>query len=93
MEKGLNHTRSVDEIEEGSASIEVEGRSRTPFPKGLLPVGVGKRDRLAVTHEREEGKSVLALRVGAQAREKAMDRSAKQVSRRSGKDRGGDIQL
>jgi Protein of unknown function (DUF3006) len=93
MAKLSNHTWIVDVIEDGSASIEVDGRSVTPIPEWLLPVGVKEGDVLAVTHEREEGKSVLAIRVDAEAKKKAMDRSAKQVSRKSKGDRGGDIQL
>ena len=93
MAKPSSHTWIVDVIEDGSASIEVDGRSVTPVPQWMLPTGVKEGDVLAVTHEREEGRSVLAIRVDAEAKKKAMDRSANQVSRKSKKDRGGDIQL
>ena len=93
MTKASSHTWIVDVIEDGSASIEVDGRSVTPIPQWMLPVGTKEGDVLAVTHEREEGKSVLAIRVDAEAKKKAMDRSASQVSRKSKKDRGGDVQL
>jgi len=59
----------------------------------MLPLGVREGDVLAVTHEREQGKSMLAIRVDPEAKKKAMDRSAEQVSRKSKGDRGGDIQL
>jgi hypothetical protein len=48
---------------------------------------------LSVTHEREEGESVLAIRLDPEAKKKAMDRSARQVSRRAKGDPGGDVQL
>ena len=93
MGKTSSHTWVIDVIEDGSASIEVDGRSVTPIPQWMLPVGVKEGDVLAVTHEREEGKSILAIRVDAEAKKKAIDRSVRQVSRKSRKDRGGDIQL
>ena len=93
MPKPSNHTWIVDVIEDGSVSIEVDGRSVTPIPQWMLPVGVKEGDVLAVTHEREEGRSVLSIRVDAEAKKKAMERSAQQVSQKSKRDRGGDIQL
>lgn len=93
MSKPSSHTWIIDVIEDGSASIEVDGRSVTPIPQWMLPSGAKEGDVLAVTHEREEGKSVLAIRVDPEAKNKAMDRSVKQVSRKTKGDRGGDIQL
>ena len=93
MAKPSSHMWIVDVIEDGSASIEVDGRSVTPIPEWMLPVGVKEGDVLAVTHEREEGRSVLQISVDAEAKRKAMERSAKQVSRKSKRDTGGDIQL
>lgn len=93
MAKPSSHTWIVDVIEDGSASIEVDGRTVTPIPEWMLPVGVREGDVLAVTHEREQGKSILSIRVDAEAKKKAMDRSVNQVSRKSKGDRGGDIQL
>jgi hypothetical protein len=48
---------------------------------------------MSVTHDRGEGKSVLLIEKDPAAKKKAMDRSVKQVSRKSKNDRGGDIQL
>ncbi|HJP85306.1 MAG TPA: DUF3006 domain-containing protein [Gemmatimonadaceae bacterium] len=93
MAKPSSHTWIVDVIEDGSASIEVDGRSVTPIPEWMLPVGAKEGDVFAVTHEREQGKSVLAIRPDAEAKKKAMDRSVRQVARRSKRDRGGDVQL
>src|SRR5256714_6380952 len=93
MTKASSHTWIIDVIEDGSASIEVDGRSVTPIPQWMLPIGVREGDVLTVTHEREEGKSVLEIRVDPEAKKKAMDRSVRQVSRKAKKDRGGDIQL
>jgi hypothetical protein len=93
MTKHSKHTWIVDVIEDGSASIEVDGRSVTPIPEWLLPQGVKEGDVLSVTHDRGEGKSALLIETDPSGKKKALDRSAKQVSRKSRRDRGGDIQL
>ena len=93
MSKRSNHVWIVDVIEEGSASIEVDGRTVTPIPQWMLPEGAKEGDVLSVTHERKEGRSALVIENDPQAKKKALDRSAKQVSRTSKNDRGGDIQL
>jgi len=93
MSKHSEHTWVVDVIEEGSASIEVDGRSVTPIPAWLLPEGVKEGDVLSVTHDRGEGKSALLIETDQGAKRKALDKSAKQVSKKSRNDRGGDIQL
>ncbi|MFL5504189.1 MAG: DUF3006 domain-containing protein [Gemmatimonadaceae bacterium] len=93
MSKHSNHTWIVDVIEEGSASIEVDGRTVTPIPVWMLPEGVKEGDVLAVTHDRGRGKSVLAIETDPDAKREALKRSAKQVSRKSKGDRGGDVRL
>jgi hypothetical protein len=94
MNKHSTHTWIVDVIEDGSASIEVDGRSVTPIPEWLLPQGVKEGDVLSVSHDRGEGKSMLVIENDPEARKKALDKSVKQVSRKPRrKDRGGDIQL
>ncbi len=93
MGKHSKHTWIVDVIEDGSASIEVDGRTITPIPQWMLPEGVKEGDVLSVTHDRREGKSTLLIETDPEAKRKALDRSEKQVSRKSKNDRGGDIQL
>jgi DUF3006 family protein len=93
MGKRSKHTWVVDVIEDGSASIEVDGRTVTPIPQWMLPEGVREGDVLSVTHERKEGKSALVIENDPEAKRKALDRSEKQISRRSKNDHGGDIQL
>jgi hypothetical protein len=93
MSKRSRHTWIVDVIEDGSASIEVDGRTVTPIPEWMLPEGVREGDVLSVSHERREGKSTLIIENDPEAKKKALDRSEKQVSRKSKHDRGGDIQL
>ena len=93
MTKHSKHTWVVDVIEDGSASIEVDGRSVTPIPAWLLPEGVREGDVLSVTHDRGEGKSALVIETDPEAKKKALDRSAKQVSRKSTNDPGGHVQL
>jgi hypothetical protein len=93
VNKHSKHTWVVDVIEDGSASIEVDGRSVTPIPQWLLPDGVREGDVLSVTHDREEGKSALLIELDPGAKQKALDKSRKQVTRRSKNDRSGDITL
>jgi hypothetical protein len=91
--KKSKHTWVVDVIEDGSASIEVDGRAVTPIPAWLLPERVKEGDVLAVTHDRGEGRSELVIENDLEAKKKALDNSAKQAAKKSARDRGGDIQL
>lgn len=93
MSKHSRHTWIVDVIEDGAASIEVDGRTVTPIPAWLLPEGVKEGDVLSVTHDKELGKSALLIEADPEAKKKALAKSAKQVARKSKNDRGGDIQL
>jgi hypothetical protein len=93
MNKHSRHTWIVDVIEDGSASIEVDGRTVTPIPQWLLPEGVKEGDVLSVSHDRSEGTSALVIQTDPEAKRKALDRSEKQVSRKSKSDKGGDIRL
>jgi hypothetical protein len=93
MSKHSKHTWVVDVMEDGSASIEIDGRTVTPIPVWLLPDGVKEGDVLAVTHDRGQGRSALLIETDPEAKKKALDKSARQVSRKSKADRGGDIQL
>jgi hypothetical protein len=93
MSKRSKHIWVVDVIEDGSASIEVDGRTVTPIPQWMLPEGVREGDVLSITHDRREGKSKLLIETDPDAKKKALDRSKKQVSSKSKNDRGGDIQL
>jgi len=71
MSKHSRHTWIVDVIEDGSASIEVDGRTVTPIPKWLLPQGVKEGDVLSVTHDRREGKSALLIETDPEGKKKA----------------------
>jgi len=93
MSKTSKHTWVVDVIEDGAASIEVDGRTVTPIPQWLLPEGAREGDVLSVTHERKEGKSTLVIETDPEAKKKMLDRSETQMSRKSKNDRGGDIKL
>jgi hypothetical protein len=93
MNKHSRHKWIVDVIEDGSASIEVDGRAVTPIPQWILPEGVNEGDVLSVTHDRGEGKSALLIETDPEAKRKALNRSEKQVARKSKNDRGGDVSL
>jgi hypothetical protein len=68
MSKHSKHTWIVDVIEDGSASIKVDGRTVTPIPEWMLPEGVKEGDVLSVTHDRGEGKSALIIETDPVAR-------------------------
>jgi hypothetical protein len=75
MSKRSKHVWVVEVIEDGSASIEVDGRTVTPIPQWMLPEGVREGDVLSVKHDRREGKSELLIETDPDAKKKALDRS------------------
>jgi hypothetical protein len=77
MRKHSKHVWVVKVIEDGSASIEVDGRTVTPIPQWMLPEGVREGDVVSVTHDRREGKSELLIETDPDAKRKALDRSKK----------------
>jgi hypothetical protein len=93
MNRKSKHTWVVDVVEDGSASIEIDGRVVTPMPAWMLPEGAREGDVLSVTHTRKEGKSSLVIEVDSEAKEKALARSAKQVGRKGKSDSRGNIKL
>jgi len=70
MSKTSNHVWIVDVIEDGAASIEVDGRTVTPIPQWILPESAKEGDILSVKHERKEGKSMLLIETDRDARRK-----------------------
>lgn len=93
MTNRSKHIWVVDVIEDGSASIEIDGRMVTPVPAWMLPEGVREGDVLSVTHTRKDAKSTLVIEIDAKGKEKALARSAKQVRGTAKNDRGGNIKL
>jgi hypothetical protein len=75
MSKRSKHMWVVNVIEDGSASIEVDGRTVTPIPQWMLPEGVREGDVLSITHDRREGKSELLIETDPDAKRKALDRA------------------
>ena len=67
------HVWVIDVIEDGSASIQVDGKSVTPLPAWILPEGAKEGDVLSVTHDRREGKSSLTIQSDAGAKRKLRD--------------------
>jgi hypothetical protein len=61
MSKTSKHIWIVDVIEDGAASIEVDGRTVTPIPQWILPESAKEGDVFSVTHEKKEGKSTLLI--------------------------------
>ncbi len=92
-----HHRWIVDVIEEGSAAVEVDGRQVTPLPRWLLPVGARQGDVLAVTHRREDTRSVLTVEIDRAATKSAYGASAEQAAEgkaaSTARDPGGDIAL
>jgi hypothetical protein len=67
------HVWVINVIEDGSASIEVDGRSITPVPAWMLPESSKEGDVLSVTHDRREGRSSLTIETDAEAKKKLRD--------------------
>lgn len=86
MNRKSKHTWVVDVVEDGSASVEIDGRVVTPLPAWMLPEGAREGDVLSVTHTRKEGKSSLVIEIDSDAKEKALARSARQVGRKGKND-------
>jgi len=93
MNRKSKHTWVVDVVEDGSASVEIDGRVVTPMPAWMLPEGAREGDVLSVTHTRKDSKSSLVIEIDAEAKEKALARSKKQVGRKGKNDLGGNIKL
>jgi hypothetical protein len=87
------HVWVVEVIEEGSASIEVDGRQITPIPAWVLPVDTREGDVFSVTHEREHGRSVIEINLDPEQKRRFLQRSAEQVATRDPLDRGGDVSV
>ena len=93
MANRSKHKWVVDVIEDGSASIEIDGRMVTPVPAWMLPEAAREGDVLSVSHTRKEDRSSLVIEIDAEAKKKALARSARQVSRKGKNDPGGNIRL
>ena len=61
MNKRSKHTWVVNVVEDGSASVEIDGRVVTPLPAWMLPDSAREGDVLSVTHTRKEEKSSLVI--------------------------------
>lgn len=89
----------VDAIEEGMASIEVDGGRMITVPLATLPPGVRQGHLLAVTRvDSEDGKrSTLTIEIDEAGTRDALSASRAQVDairRQSAKrDPGGDVEL
>lgn len=61
MNKRTEHTWVVEVVEDGSASVEIDGRMVTPVPLWMLPDGAREGDTLSVTHTKKDGTSSLVI--------------------------------
>jgi hypothetical protein len=68
MSKRSKHTWVVNVIEDGSASIEIDGRMVTPVPAWMLPEGAREGDVLSVSHNRKEDRSALVIEIDPDAK-------------------------
>jgi Protein of unknown function (DUF3006) len=68
MPKRSKHTWVIEVIEDGSASIQIDGRMVTPVPAWMLPEGAREGDVLSVTHTRKEDRSALVIEIDSEAK-------------------------
>ena len=91
------HQWVVDSIEEGIASIEVDGGGTITVPLSLLPSGTREGHVLRVnrSHSPDGRTSTLTLELDPAATERALEASARQVAKhaKQSNDPGGDITL
>ena len=84
----------VDSLEEGVASIEVDGRDVIQLPRWMIPLNAREGDVLGVTHALGPDESTLAIRIDPDATRSALERSRAQVNVPGAKhDPGGHIRL
>jgi len=91
------HQWVVDSIEEGTASVEVDGGRMITVPLSTLPPGTreGQVLRVLREHSVDGTRSTLVIELDAAATQRALEESARQVekSARQTNDAGGDIVL
>ena len=96
-EREQQHQWVVDSIEEGMASVEVDGGRMITVPLSTLPAGTREGHVLRVRREQSSDgqRSTLAIELDEAATKLALAESARQVekSARSKSDPGGDIVL
>jgi hypothetical protein len=68
MAKRSKHTWVIEVIEDGSASIQIDGRMLTPVPAWMLPEGAREGDVLSVSHTRREDRSALVIEIDTDAK-------------------------
>jgi hypothetical protein len=68
MSKRSKHTWIIQVIEDGSASIQVDGRMVTPVPAWMLPEAAREGDVLSVSHTRKEDRSSLVIEIASDAK-------------------------
>jgi hypothetical protein len=68
MAKRSKHTWVIEVIEDGSASIQIDGRIVTPVPAWMLPEGAREGDVLSVSHARKEDRSALVIEIDSDAK-------------------------
>jgi hypothetical protein len=94
-----SHSWVVDVLEEGSASVEIDGQSTITLPRWLLPASAREGDVLRVTHERptDGQRSILTIEADPGGTKKARRASSAQIAKireqSKGTDPGGDIAL
>ena len=67
------HRWTVDSIDEGIATCEVDGELVMRIPRWLLPEGAKAGDALVVRHRRERGSSHLELALALSRPERSPD--------------------
>jgi hypothetical protein len=68
MPQRSKHTWVIEVIEDGSASIQIDGRMVTPVPAWMLPERAREGDVLSVSHTRKEDRSTLVIEIDSDAK-------------------------
>ncbi|HEX8359550.1 MAG TPA: DUF3006 domain-containing protein [Longimicrobium sp.] len=89
----MNHTWTVDSIEEGIAAVLDESGELLHLPAWLLPDEVREGDIVAVERKARGRSATLRLTIDRAATDAALRASRDQLARLKQDDPGGDIQL
>ncbi len=75
-----HYSWTIDAIADDVARVEVDGDQVVTVPSWVLPSAAAEGDVLRVSHQREEGRSVIIIDHDPDATLMALQRSARQLA-------------
>lgn len=75
-----HHSWTIDAIADDVARVEVDSDRIIALPAWVLPAAAAEGDVLRVSHQREEGRSVIVIDHDMDATRRALQRSVRQLA-------------